>query len=540
MTLTGLVVALLVKPSAVVGVAYVATTVLRRSVAPVRHTMWLVAIAVILVLPALGAVLPAIHVGAFAGVERGVSPGPTETQTVPAANATARPGSPGPVAQVPGAPNDNSANSGRLVVLLAFTTWAVVGLILVGRRILAELRAAVIAAEADAAPDRIHRIALRAFRRWRSREVGIRVTDRVAGPVVVGLRKPVVLLPATIESHSDADIETILLHEVGHAKRHDCLTNFMADVAACIYWCNPLVRRAAARMQLEGERSCDEGVVRGGVDVIAYAHLLLSIARAGQGKDALAPAARAMSRARELESRIVALMDPAQAPLGRRRSALALTIGVSLTLPAAALSPGARTAVAPPTVRVEQGPDSVASPQSERVPMVISDRELAVRVAGALAGPDSALAVPFIEAMGRAPQHEYDLVAERARWVIARVSGGKLVEPLLESLSDPDWRVKAYAAWALGTIQDSRAVPALVGLVRHPVWRLRAMAAYALAVSGDPRAAGVFREALNDPAWQVREQAVRYFAGIDSDDARELVLRARTDKHVAVRMAAER
>jgi HEAT repeat protein len=196
--------------------------------------------------------------------------------------------------------------------------------------------------------------------------------------------------------------------------------------------------------------------------------------------------------------------------------------------------------VAPPTVRVEQGPDSVASPQSERVPMVISDRELAVRVAGALAGPDSALAVPFIEAMGRAPQHEYDLVAERARWVIARVSGGKLVEPLLESLSDPDWRVKAYAAWALGTIQDSRAVPALVGLVRHPVWRLRAMAAYALAVSGDPRAAGVFREALNDPAWQVREQAVRYFAGIDSDDARELVLRARTDKHVAVRMAAER
>lgn len=544
MTFVALVVALLVKPSAVVGVGYLATTALRRAVAPVRHAMWLVVIAVILALPALQAVLPSIRLGIFERATRALAaPSSIARQPIAGGESTARRARQRPSAP-DAVPNDTSPDISRLMGLLGFAVWVTGALLLIRRRVSAERRAVILAADAGPIPERIRRIAMLACERWRTPEVDIRGTDRVPGPVVIGLRKSVILLPESIDTCSDADLETILLHEVGHVKRRDCLTNFIADLASCLYWWNPLVRRAAARMQLEGERACDEGVVRAGADVVAYAHLLLQMARTKQESRSLTAAASAMSRARELESRIVALLHaPDVQPLGSRRSAIGLTIGVALTLPAAALTPAARNGVAPAIAIVRQDRDTVASPESERIPVEIADRELADHVADVLAGEDAALAVPFIEAMGRKPLHQYDLVADRARWVLARSSRGKLVEPLIESLHDPDWRVQAYAAWALGTVHDPRAVPTLVRLVRHPVWRLRAMAAYALAAAGpggaDPGVGGVLRDALHDSAWQVREQAVRYFARIDSDEARELVRRARTDEHVAVRIAAQ-
>lgn len=46
--------------------------------------------------------------------------------------------------------------------------------------------------------------------------------------------------------------------------------------------------------------------------------------------------------------------------------------------------------------------------------------------------------------------------------------------------------------------------------------------------------------ALTDPAWQVRLEAVEYFTTLGGPDFTERIILRRNDRHVAVRLAAER
>jgi HEAT repeat protein len=200
--------------------------------------------------------------------------------------------------------------------------------------------------------------------------------------------------------------------------------------------------------------------------------------------------------------------------------------------------------------------DSLSHPRSERLP-VSAEMERLIAGAGSGAaslaalggGPDSVLAGKLIAALAREPRGEEDLVRERAAWALTRARGGRLVEPLLDALGDPDWRVRAYAAWALALARDRRATTPLVEALGHPVWRMRAMAAAALREIGDPAAERPMIAALDDDAWQVRYSAVQYLGElVRAPGGRPERLRLalldrlramRADRHVAVRSAVE-
>ena len=544
MTTLALVNALLLKPAALAAAALGMTAVMRRTGASARHAVWTVTIGALLALPLLALVLPDLRIRSLdAGVRRVSVAAQNSFDThvvVPAAPKASRFQS----VERTLTPSDAGADRDHRVTWTAFLVWALVAVLLVSRRIAAEVR--------------VHRMV---------REMGVRVEFHhsnagsvrmvkfdsdpdLASPAVVGLIHPMVLLPRAAASWSETDLEAMLAHELGHAARRDCLTNLCADLAASVYWCNPLVRLAARRLRLEGERACDERVLHGGTDPRAYAELLLRVAHADRCEPGLTTAATAMSRVRELESRLVALLDGrvSHEPVSRGVAALLVAVGVAITLPAAALTvSAAEVPIVGAKVLIGQvmAPepdrrgDSLASPASERVPLRIDERQLDRRVADALSGEDSVLASRLLVALRHTPTDEGDLVRERARWVFAQTTNGRLITPLLESLSDGDWRVQAYAAWALAIAGDARAVPQLVPLVRHPVWRLRAMAAYALRESGDRRAFDAMRAALGDPAWQVRVEAVEYFAAQGGDDARELIRQRLDDRHIAVRLAVQ-
>jgi bla regulator protein blaR1 len=80
-------------------------------------------------------------------------------------------------------------------------------------------------------------------------------------PIVWGVFRPAVVLPASARTWDEDRLYNILLHELAHIKRYDCLTQTLAFLACAVYWCNPLVWLAVRRLQTEQEQACDDVVL---------------------------------------------------------------------------------------------------------------------------------------------------------------------------------------------------------------------------------------------------------------------------------------
>ena len=134
--------------------------------------------------------------------------------------------------------------------------------------------------------------------------VSIRQSDVVTVPMVWGLFRPVILLPANATEWEPERQHAVLLHELAHIQRQDWLMQTMAQVTCAVYWFNPLVWFAARRMRTEVERACDDHVLNTGYKSTDYARHLLDIVR---NIKVLRPASRAtvaMARPSKIEGRL--------------------------------------------------------------------------------------------------------------------------------------------------------------------------------------------------------------------------------------------
>ena len=166
------------------------------------------------------------------------------------------------------------------------------------------------------------------------RSIRLLQSDHPALLMAWGWRRPTILVPNIAHRWTRERIEVVLAHEVAHLARHDSLWQIAVAVLRALYWFNPVVWFAAARLRAESEQACDDAVLHRGVDGAAYARHLVAIARAahaGLVRGALLPAS-AMARPSQLEARIKAMLNRNANRRPPARLARSITASILLTL----------------------------------------------------------------------------------------------------------------------------------------------------------------------------------------------------------------
>src|SRR5262249_16191822 len=334
-----------------------------------------------------------------------------------------------------------------------------------------------------------------------ARSVRLLEYDGGSMPMTCGIIRPTIVLPL---SHCDWPPERrkiVLLHELSHVKRWDCLAQAIAQFTCALYWLNPLVWFAARRLRLESENACDDVVIGSGTRASDYAGHLLEIARPFCMSNASPRGALTIAQPSELESRLRSILTPHrqnQASHERLRPALVSLGLVGIAVALAALAPYPRRAAA--DGRTTAGPTnrkSQAAPAQEVLSGYTESAGLAANNAGLdreEANPDQGMpselsGSPADGLAVTAKDRDQKSIEQLSQDAVAGMSEAGATR----EISADSGTNSAQAGNA--TYQDGRTggkqgkndtgVEALIGALKDDNYQVRAQAAWALGLNGD-------------------------------------------------------
>jgi hypothetical protein len=142
-----------------------------------------------------------------------------------------------------------------------------------------------------------------------TRPVPLGMSDRTAIPATCGLLRPALLVPPEGLTWTVRRRRAVLLHELAHVKRGDCLLQAVAHFALAVYWWHPLAWLAIAGLRAEQERACDDLVLTAGLTGPEYADHLCAIAQHSRAMAFPTWTTLAMARSSKLEMRVRAILD---------------------------------------------------------------------------------------------------------------------------------------------------------------------------------------------------------------------------------------
>jgi beta-lactamase regulating signal transducer with metallopeptidase domain len=418
-----------------------------------------------------------------------------------------------------------------------------------------------------------------------------------AMPMAWGLVRAHVLLPSEADDWPVARQRVVLLHELAHVKRHDCLTQMMAHLACAVYWFNPLVWIAAQRLRAERERACDDLVLAAGTRGSDYADHLLDIARSLRTGAWPTWSAVTMAHRSQLEGRLMAILNPALPRRSPTRAAAAVVAvmafvgvatlaGVQPVAQAEAAVPDATEAAAPvPDAAADDSPEqgrpwlpvTPTPPPTPAPPPTAMPIPVPVPTQAAVAMPFPIPALPPVEiavqapfpAPGSAPatftylqspktsaqargdadpkvvaalsdalRDENKEVRQQALHALTMMRAPIPADVYLALLKDSDPEMRGQAVHALGQMRDPKNLDLIVAALKDQNREVRAQATFALSQMRDPRAIDPLAVALRDADPQVRSQAAYALGQLRDRRAIDPLIAALKDGNAQVRSQA--
>jgi TonB family protein len=185
------------------------------------------------------------------------------------------------------------------------------------------------------------------------RPVRILINEQLSIPIVFGLWRATILLPANASEWTPECRDLVLRHELAHVRRRDHSWIHLATLASILHWFNPLVWAAKGKMVAESEYACDDSVLEIGASSSDYAQHLLDCAREAGRLDRSVRAGVALAYNTQLEGRIMSILaDRTRAAFTTvKLTAVVTAVMLALALPMVGLSWDAKAGEALP------GPD---------------------------------------------------------------------------------------------------------------------------------------------------------------------------------------
>jgi hypothetical protein len=110
------------------------------------------------------------------------------------------------------------------------------------------------------------------------RRIELYLSERVSGPMAMGVVRSVVLLPVSALIHlTPEQLEVVLAHELAHIRRGDYMWNIVQTVVETLFFFHPAVWWVSASLRQQRELCCDDAALACCSDPVVYATALLSL-----------------------------------------------------------------------------------------------------------------------------------------------------------------------------------------------------------------------------------------------------------------------
>jgi beta-lactamase regulating signal transducer with metallopeptidase domain len=312
--------------------AWIATLILRKASAALRHYLWLLAVSVPLsAFPLawlhLQIALPVLRAP---GVQHAIPAFKPDDEAPPSPASAPSQGIQVPIIDAH-APTGDHTESVRLTLSLNlwWLIWSCGVLFSIGRILVSQMRLRRLVGRHSSPPP--GELVLRLNTIWKllgaPRPPGLIITRQAGVPFCHGLFHPTIILPQNWRAWDEQRIEVCLIHEAAHLVRGDLLAMVAGQLTCAICWFNPLVWLAAARLRDEAENAADDLVLSRNVPPEVYAATLVGITEECQAYGITPSMALPMAHANRLDARVVAILD---STLRRNSPGVIMRLAISL------------------------------------------------------------------------------------------------------------------------------------------------------------------------------------------------------------------